>query len=55
MLVLAADNSSRKFVKNVVARLKAANPNFLGVVLNKVDVKNSYYGKYYGAYYGREI
>jgi len=54
MLVLAADNSSRKFVKNVIVQLKSANPNFLGVVLNKVDIKNSFYGKYYGMYYGRE-
>ena len=54
MLVLAADNSSRKLVKDVVARLKTANPNFLGVVLNKVPIKNSFYGKYYGNYYGVE-
>ena len=52
MLVLASDNSSRKFVRDVVNRLKVANPHFLGVVLNKVNIKNSYYGKYYGSYYG---
>lgn len=54
MLVIASDNSSRKLVKDVVTRLKTANPNFLGVVLNKVPIKNSFYGKYYGNYYGVE-
>lgn len=58
MLVLAAGHSSRGFTKNVVSQLKTANPNFLGVVLNKVDMKNSSYygrkyGKYYEAYYGK--
>ena len=59
ILVMAADNSSRSLAKSVVAQLRRANPNFLGVVLNKVDMKgNVYYrrkyGKYYNAYYGRE-
>lgn len=53
MLVVASNYTSRTFVKAVVAQLKTANPNFLGVVLNKVDVKNSsYYGRRYGGYYG---
>lgn len=59
ILVMAADNSSRSLAKSVVAQLRRANPNFLGVVLNKVDMKgNVYYrrkyGKYYNSYYGRE-
>ena len=55
MIVLAADNSSRKFAKSVIAQLKSANPNFLGVILNKIDSSNSsYYGRYYGHYYGHE-
>ena len=54
LLVLEADVSSRRFVKNVIEQLKTANPNFLGVVLNKVHVKNSsYYGRYSG-YYGKK-
>ena len=53
MLVIASDRTSRTFVKSVVAQLRTANPNFLGVVLNKVDVKSrGYYGKRYGGYYG---
>lgn len=53
MLVVASDRTSRTFVRNVIQQLKAANSNFLGVVLNKVDVKrSSYYGRRYGGYYG---
>ncbi len=54
MLVIAADKTSRTFVRNVIQQLKAANSNFLGVVLNKVDIKRSgyYYGRRYGGYYG---
>lgn len=54
MLVIAADKTSRTFVKSVISQLRTANPNFLGVVLNKVDTKKSsyYYGKRYGGYYG---
>ena len=52
MLVLESDNCSRSFAKSVIAQLKSANPNFLGVVLNKVEVKKTgYYGKKYGRYY----
>ncbi|MDY2628727.1 MAG: CpsD/CapB family tyrosine-protein kinase [Lachnospiraceae bacterium] len=53
MLVLASDQSSRNDVKRLISQLKAANPNFLGVVLNKVETKkHGYYGKYgsYGSY-----
>ena len=53
LMVLASDKTSRTFAKSVIAQLKSANPNFLGVVLNKVDVKSrGYYGKRYGGYYG---
>ncbi len=55
ILTLTSDRCSRSFVRDVVAQLRKANPNFLGVVLNKVDVKsNSYYGKKYGGYYGKK-
>ena len=54
MLILSADRTSRSFVRNVIHQLKAANPNFLGVVLNKVNIKKNgyYYGRRYGGYYG---
>lgn len=59
MLVLASNTTSRTEAKKVIAQLKTANPNFLGVVLNKVDMKGSgyYYKRYgygYGSYYGRK-
>jgi capsular exopolysaccharide synthesis family protein len=58
MLVLASNTTSRAEAKKVIAQLKTANPNFLGVVLNKVDMKGSgyYYKRYgygYGSYYGK--
>lgn len=54
MLVIAANKVSRHLAKNVTKQLRTANPNFLGVVLNKIDVKqNGYYGKHYGGYYGK--
>lgn len=59
MLVIASNTSSRIEVKKVIAQLKTANPNFLGVVLNKVDMKGAgyYYKRYgygYGRYYGKK-
>ena len=55
ILALTSDKCSRGFVKSVITQLRNANPNFLGVVLNKVDMaKNSYYGKKYGGYYGKK-
>ena len=59
MMVVASDVSSRHQVKSVIAQLKTANPNFLGVVLNKLDVKSGAYYKrkysnYYSSYYGNE-
>lgn len=58
MLVLASNTTSRAEAKKVIAQLKTANSNFLGVVLNKVDMKGSgyYYKRYgygYGSYYGK--
>lgn len=54
MMVLSSDKCSRRFVKNVIAQLKNANPNFLGVVLNKVQMDGrGYYGKGYQSYYGK--
>lgn len=55
MMVLASDESSRTEARKVINQLKAANPNFLGVVLNKVDMKERgyYYYRKYGGYYGK--
>lgn len=53
MLVLASNVSAKREAKKIVNQLKMANSNFLGVVLNKVDVKDSgYYYKRYGGFYG---
>lgn len=54
MMVLASDVSSKAIARKVVDQLKTANPNFLGVVINKADVKeHKYYYKRYGYYYKR--
>lgn len=53
VLVMAANGTSRNLARNVVDQLDAARVKILGVVLNKVNIRqNSQYGKYYGAYYG---
>ena len=47
VLVLAANSSSKNDVRQCIDQLKKANPNFLGVVLNKVEIrKRGRYGKY---------
>lgn len=54
ILVMAAKTISRKFAKTVKSQLEKSGCPILGVVLNKVDMKeNKYYGKYYGNYYGK--
>ena len=51
--VVAAKSVSYKFVRTVKEQLEKTGCPILGVVLNKVDMKqNKYYGKYYGNYYG---
>ena len=55
VLVLAANKSSKTLARTVSTQLKTANPNLIGVVLNKVEVrKGSYYKKKYGNYYGKQ-
>lgn len=54
ILVITANNISRRFAKKVVVQLKMAKCPILGVILNKVNMKDSSYGKYYGKYYGKE-
>lgn len=54
ILVLASDSCPRAEVRGVIEQLTTANPNFLGVILNKVDMKgSSYYARKYGSYYGK--
>lgn len=53
ILVIASDRISKGDAVAVTEQMRAANENILGVVLNKVDLKNSsYYGKY-GTYRNR--
>lgn len=55
VLVLSANQISRRFAKKVVDQLKMAKCPLLGVIINKVDMKDSTYGKYYGKYYGHDV
>ena len=53
VLVVAASTVSYKFIRTVKSQLEKSDCPILGVVLNKVNMKqNRYYGKYYGNYYG---
>ena len=52
IMVISANEVSRRFAKKVTDQLKMAQCPILGVILNKVDMKNNTYGKYYGKYYG---
>ena len=55
LMVVSYDTTSRVEAKKMISQLKNANPNFLGVVLNKVRVgESSYYYKRYGSYYGKK-
>lgn len=53
ILVIGANEISRRFAKKVVEQLQRADCPVLGVILNKVDLKNSSYGHYYGKYYSK--
>ena len=53
VMVISAKTISYKFARVVKEQLEKADCPILGVVLNKVEMKqNKYYGKYYGNYYG---
>lgn len=55
VLVIAANAISYKFAQVVKEQLEKAECPILGVVLNKVNMKqNKYYGKYYGSYGEKE-
>lgn len=52
-MVVSANTVSYKFAQKIKEQLDKTGCRVLGVVLNKVPVKqNGYYGKYYGKYYG---
>lgn len=54
ILVISANTISYKVARSVKQQLTQIGCNILGVVLNKVEVKqNKYYGQYYG-HYGRK-
>lgn len=51
VLVIAVNTVSYKFVRTVKEQMEKTGCPILGVVLNKVNMKqNKYYGKYYGNY-----
>ena len=53
VLVVAANTVSYKFIRTVKSQMEKTDCPILGVVLNKVNMKqNKYYEKYYGNYYG---
>lgn len=53
VLVVASEQISYKFAQKIKKQLEAAECRILGVILNKVNLRNQgYYGKYYGKYYG---
>lgn len=52
ILVMSPNVVSRRVAKNVKEQLINANPNFLGVILNKAGEGNRRYGKRYGYGYG---
>ncbi|MCD8119510.1 MAG: CpsD/CapB family tyrosine-protein kinase [Lachnospiraceae bacterium] len=53
IMVVSANTTSKTAFRSTLNQLKIANPNFLGAVLDRVEVsRGSYYGKKYG-YYGK--
>lgn len=58
MLVVQSGSIGYRFAQEVKIQLERSGCPFLGVVLNKVDLRNGflskYYGKYYGKFYGKE-
>lgn len=58
-MVISSDEISYKFAQRVKSQLEVAGCRIIGVILNKVDMRqsagygNKYYGKYYSKYYGR--
>lgn len=54
ILVVESGVISYKMLQRVKDQMEKSECRILGVVLNKIDMKNdSYYGNYYGKYYGK--
>ena len=53
ILVIESGAISYRFAQSVQEQLERSGCPVLGVVLNKVDLHKSGYGRYYGKYYGK--
>lgn len=54
IIVVESGVISYKMLQRVKDQMEKSECRILGVVLNKIDMKNdSYYGNYYGKYYGK--
>ena len=54
IIVVESGVISYKMLQRVKDQMEKSECRILGVVLNKIDMKNdSYYGNYYGRYYGK--
>lgn len=58
IIVVESKRISRSFAREVKGQMQKSGCPILGVVMNKIDIKNAgghygKYGKYYGKYYGR--
>ena len=56
VLVVRSGRTSRKLVSDAVDKLKRAGASILGLVLNRVEMKQKggyYYKRYYYGYYGK--
>lgn len=51
IMVIASGHTSPKAAQDAKTRLEQGGANLIGVVLNKVDIESSSYGKGYGYYY----
>ncbi len=52
VIVIEQGRVSRRLIADTKRQLENSGVRILGVVLNKVQMENSHYGKYYGKYYG---
>ncbi len=52
VLVIEQGRVSSRLIADTKRQLESSGVRILGVVLNKVQMESSHYGKYYGKYYG---
>lgn len=52
VIVIEQGKVSSRMINSVKKQLQTSGVRILGVILNKVRMEHSYYGKYYGNYYG---